>query len=114
MNDSDSSVLERKEWLLWCESQMTRTANLLPCIAMGGWRGSPNGWLMYFPDWKKTRDLPLALISMFSAKTAAKRDSIKAEIINEFYGGKDEFFDYMRKMNCGITPFGHNQNQTEN
>ena len=99
---SNEITPERLVWLLWCEKQMAKTANLLPAITIGGWSGRPSGWLMYLPPWRQDRDLVLGLITMFSARTKREMDQIRGEIIDEFYGGEESFERRLKEIQLSL------------
>lgn len=98
-NDPENGDAElRQRYVEWCIKTMGTTCNLLPLILRMGWNGSPHGFMPYMPDWRKTRDLPLALIDLFCMNnTAAERNRIRQDIINTFYGGDEGFMRFVTK-----------------
>jgi len=74
------------------------TCSLLPAVELGGWTGSPSAWKNYFPDWRVSKNLTLALIDLFSSKSKASYNSTRKDIIDTFYGGEKRFQSSKNEM----------------
>jgi hypothetical protein len=72
--------------------------NIVPIISLLGWSGNPQGWLVYFPNWRKTKDINIALIDLFSTKKSKERERIMRDIVKVFYGGEHAFMQYKREI----------------